>query len=496
MKSNQKVGKVKSTRFLVLTAIIPVLIIAAVFACIFFFNIGYVNRNVTAMEVGEEKISISEYNYYFISYMNLFVSNHADNLSLYGISLNNGELEIEESWQEFFHNQTKNYIHQLVVMSRLAEKSGITLDAENEALITSYLERLRQSASNKNMSTKKYLNEIYGAGTTEEIVEKEMRNLYLANTYTKQLENKIEITEDDLQAYYNENSEDFMEADVRLFFLKAEYDENSSEDEIKQAIASVKKEAEALLADITDENSFVEVVDQYAGKDSDSDNNDSSTTLYQHLYRNQLGETDSELAEWIFDSSRISGDKAVLRYANGYAIAFLITPAARNENLSVNLRNILVDDSTVEKVSALGDFPGKTPAKLTENIQEAFQKGDQTESSFAELAKRYSADTSTSSDGGMLKGVSEGDLNHSAIDSWAFAEERKTGDITVVQQESVYQILYFCSYGEECWKSQVRYALTQSRLTDEIKTIISGTNITENEYGIKLAIKELKELLK
>lgn len=89
-----------------------------------------------------------------MSYLNLFVSNNADRLSLYGISLNNGKLVIEESWQEFFHNQTKNYVQQLVIMAQLAEENRIELDAENKALISSYLEQLGQTASHKNMSIK------------------------------------------------------------------------------------------------------------------------------------------------------------------------------------------------------------------------------------------------------------------------------------------------------------------------------------------------------
>ncbi len=91
------------------------------------------------------------------------------------------------------------------------------------------------------------------------------------------------------------------------------------------------------------------------------------------------------------------------------------------------------------------------------------------EAIFAELANEFSQDAGTRNDGGSYRDIRQGQLID-ALDSWCFDPARQYGDVTTIQTELGYHVLFFCS-SRDIWYAEAEDKATVSLQKDLIKEI-------------------------
>ena len=128
------------------------------------------------------------------------------------------------------------------------------------------------------------------------------------------------------------------------------------------------------------------------------------------------------------------------------------------------------ETETAETESAEAQEQAKEDAKAAakikaEQILDDWKNGDATEDSFAELAKTYSDDTGSNTNGGLYEAVKKGQMVTNFND-WIFDASRKPGDTGIVESDYGYHIIYFVGDNKEEWYVNIKDTITSNKLND------------------------------
>ena len=174
----------------------------------------------------------------------------------------------------------------------------------------------------------------FGAGATVESYVNFWEIYYEGYTYYNHAYEQIEVTPEDVEAYFAENEATYEEnnitkdsyyVDVRHMLVLVEggtTDEETgettySEDEWEACRVEGQKLLDEWLAGDATEESFAEMANTY------SEDPGSNTTggLYEDVY---VGEMVPEFEAWCFDESREYGDYGLVRTDYGYHVMFFV----------------------------------------------------------------------------------------------------------------------------------------------------------------------------
>ncbi len=134
------------------------------------------------------------------------------------------------------------------------------------------------------------------------------------------------------------------------------------------------------------------------------------------------------------------------------------------DTVTVDVRHILLtpeetESESGEKVITEEAWSGAL-AQANDVLQE-FNDGEKTESSFAELAKKYTQDPGSASTGGLYTGVTEGQMVPEFND-WCFDTARKAGDRDIVKTSYGYHVMYFVARNT-MWEKYAESDLSNER---------------------------------
>ena len=180
--------------------------------------------------------------------------------------------------------------------------------------------------------------------------------------------------------------------------------------------------------------------------------------------------------DWVKDPARQEGDTAVLEISTNYSVVYFID-RYRDESNTVNVRHILLssDEDNDEEVS-----------QQAEELLQQWKDGEQTEDSFAALA-RENSDDSNAAQGGLYEGVTPGQMV-TEFNDWCFDESRQPGDTGIVKTEYGYHIMYFVSEGGPAWKVNAESALATQDYNNYMDELEAKYPSTTNQKTIDLLI--------
>ncbi len=365
--------------------------------------------------------------------------------------------------------------------------------------------------------------------------------------------NEAAVTDEAIEAAYNADPTAYQVADLRVFGFAADGSSVTgaeTEEKANTAVSdgdvavtdgdvaadnAILKKAEEFCNRITDEQSFIDLAVEYAAEaDKETFKNDSATIVNAISKSIVTSNISEELAEWLFAEGRAQGDKTFITADDGdfIYVVYVTKPAYREDCPKVDVRHILVsyetgvnhmdahkedgsehtaDESTVfaaDVAKAVEEFNLTVDYDLalnqnekytqevvnatysaTYDIYEAYLE-KATEENFAELADKYSADTSSTaatedgSTGGLYEDIAKGSMVEN-FDNWIYDESRKAGDVGIVQTEYGFHIIYFVAENERAdWEDTVVASLT-SETTETFNTMIE--EITADDSNVKLS---------
>lgn len=474
----------KETVTAVLSSLIAVVIIAILVVLgVRYYTVPNSNEKMNpgnvVMTVGNTDVSVGMYNFYYQNIVKQYVQ-YASN-GYYDIDLSKDfstqyttdDDGNEISWQDRFKENTTELIKKNTIYYQKGIESGITLTDAQKEMIETQLDNIKNAASSANLGVNEYIAQTYGDNCGLETLRKYLEQNYISSVYYYQQQIKLRPSEEELNAYFKENENDYKSCSYAI--LEAEYD--TSSDATKKAAVD---NAKAAIAKITDEDSMKALIPEFCSDliskyisagyfTNESDAVDAfagamdSTSVKSDVESN-FGE---DIADWMFNTDTAVGSLNYYADENAgviYIIMKTSQPALDSDSASkvYSVRHILVIPESGDDDSSSSSSSSTATKKYTEeewaaalekanSILDEYNKGDKTELSFAELAEKYTDDTSSTSVnmnnmyGGGIMDTQLGQMV-SDFENWAIDSSRKYGDVEIVKSSYGYHIMFFISY--------------------------------------------------
>lgn len=286
---------------------------------------GIPQRNMKAMEVNGQKVTVNEYDFYY----NLIANQYNQMLGQGGGVLNKKDSSKavtgeDISWGEFFHREAvKNLVNDVVTYQEALEK-GKTITDEDRKNVDIMVESMQQQVG-KPLDFELYLQGMYGRSMNVKAYKDLMARQYMAMHYAASVPDTIEISEDEINKYYDENKDTLDMVTYHSFTLKTPLTVKEGEDALlDEEKAKRVDETETLAKDIVEKlkaDDNMDALAQEHNKDQkikDFYAKDGDQTLQENRADSQI--SNKEVKTWLYDAERKAGDAAYFKNGNDFEI--------------------------------------------------------------------------------------------------------------------------------------------------------------------------------
>lgn len=519
-KAAKKKGHGRNDKVIgILVKVVCILLVAA----IVLYLVGSTLTNVfclpqqvlTVAKYGDYKITVAEYNYFYMSLYNQAKST-ADQYDQYYSGMgsqyfdtttdpaeqNCPEADLPEgvvTWADYFAYCAPERAFLVKTLydrakSDEAAKAGFAISAEDqtslESTINETMESYRQQAAAKDYAINNYLFKTFGEGVTENLFRELLEKEYVAELYLSWYQENAtsNVNDADIEAYYTDNKADLDVVSVRVFGVSyAEVEEGSEDPQLTKEEAMAQ--AEEFAAKIAEGAEFTELAKEYAVPSAKEDYNEDSATLMKYQKKADLESISEGLGEWAFAAdTQAKATKIFELEANQAVFVIMIeTPAAKNETpSSVAVRHILIevpktteadDGSTVDLPAETIEVNRTNALATVDKVRAELEEKGNTEEAFIELVSTYSNDTGSTTTGGLYEDINYTSSYVTEFLDWSLGDHDE-GEIDVIETTYGYHIMYYVG-GDTTpvWSTEIRDTL--------------GTEAYE-EYYLGLA-KEIRE---
>ncbi len=517
----------KAVRIIVkVLAIVLCVSLVGVFVGNLLLNVFNVPQKVlTVSSFDDEKLSGTEYNYYYMSLYNQIYQMSYEYESMYSsygsgygsyftgfdCTLDPAEQEYPyddapesvETWSDYFKEMAATRAFLMDAMykratSEEAKEAGFEITEELQTEINTSIDEtitsLQESAEENDFALDNYIARVCGEGLSEKSYRALLEKDAIAQEYLTWYQEHLTDTysKEDVDAYFNENKTDFVTASARFFSVSyAEAEEGSTDPVYTKEQA--KQRAEEFKSKITTEASFATLAKQYAPPSMVESYESDAATLLTDAYAADLSSSEA-VANWLFDDERKVADKAVIddEAAESYYVIYVVKPAAADESVAnTAVRHILFTaETTDESGNALSqdviDKNFATAKANAEKVMQTWKDNGATEEAFIELVADNTGDTASIETGGLYDDVSADGNYVAEFTNWAIDPARKPGDADLVETEFGYHFMYFVSASEyKTWENDVRSTMASNDyngLIDGIYTDIEETAETNDMF--------------
>ena len=505
----QMAAKRKAKAYVALGVIVAVLVVV-----LLVWHSGIFQRRVTAVSVGGRNYTATDVQYYYRTAM--ISEYYAELYSLGTVSFDlSGDLKTQyvdeeqtQSYHDYFLEQAMDDLTEVAALENAADEAGYTLDEAGKAEVEENIASNRASAEQSGYPNfAGFLKANFGRFMTvnayKTCVERQVRTDNFKAAYLDQ----VEVTQEDIQAYYDENPASLDSFDFRYLFISGsapsttDADGNTvaaTDEEKEQAMAQAKEKADALVAALKasddPEATFIELAPDYVSEASKQDYIDNPDTS---LTSGMVGGTlaNYTYGSWLMDDARAAGDAGVVESTSGYYVVLLLDRYL-DETPTADIRHILikaeltqeddpattdVDESTVPTQEALDAAKAEAESLLAQ-----WEAGDKTAESFGELANANSDDPGSNQNGGLYEKVYEGYFT--IFDEWLFGQAHQSGDTALIENTNSGQqgwcVVYYQGENDPVWMSSADDALRTQAQTDWLDGLMEGLQAVQGD-GIK-----------
>lgn len=496
-KKASKSPMVSKTKKLVGKIIAIVLAVAiglgAIGGILNFFGVPQKVIKVSVSEDTECSFTVAEYNFYYFNLWNNYIQ-YAQQYAAYGMdmgfdaSLSPNEQEysddyssmtgvtVEElgienpTWADVFSFSAVYQLVQIKYGVTMAEKEGLKLSETEISEIDTAIEDVRKTAKENDYSLDRFLRVQIGNGVDENVVRTVYEEQYLSSNYFTKLQEDTEaaITDAQIEEEYNTNKDSYDLVSVRFYEFATETpkaEEDATDEEIKAALdkaqAETKAKADAFLAAVKDEESFIaQAKKAILSEDNESTDDPDKTTDFSDATYSEMEYYGENVAKWIYDDARKLGDKTVIDAGEGYYDVIFITELPHKDEsvYSNDVRHILVAFPTNEETGETAELTDDQKAEYKDKAQGILDEylKNPTEENFAALASENTDDTASASTGGLYEDVMDDGQYVEAFTDWSIDPARKVGDTGIVETPYGYHIMYYSKANGITWQETVR----------------------------------------
>lgn len=438
------------------------------------------------VKVNDNIISLSEYRYVYWQELNAFNNEYAEYLTTYGIDTSKDyhlqpvTSSSKQTWGDVIDKRVFSTIAAYTALYNSAKAENFYSEKTAEK-VESLKSSFKSCAASENVSVDTYASTHIVNGCTLEHLETYMEKQAIAELYANAKEAEVIVTEEDIQNHYEENKKEYDIVQYRYFaFSPSDYDKKineangavTTEDILKWA----KEDALKFYENVFDEETFIKNCVDFSNEDIAQAKyiEKDGSLITGGSYNN----TDTEVAEWLFDDARKYGDVSVV-YSENKQTYYVIYFIKREKDISktINARLIYLPyDKKATNTFLVNEDVKKATQKEAETILEKYNENP-SETTFANLALSYSKDVVSSNYGGLWTNVSSTSFAPS-IANWILQEEHKENEIEQIDTAEGIYIIMFLSYNEDvAWKTNVEKIIRQNQTAADVG-ISADTEIT------------------
>ena len=313
----------------------------------------------TYIQVGDATISKLEYDYYYNSTVNSYITSYGSILPYMGL-----DTSADFDTQAYSDN--------------LSWKDAFDEDSEYD----SFLEGVKTAASEAGQSLSKYYKQAFGEYATPANTKDFVKESIVASAYYNKLLEDKAPTEDEIKAYYEENKIDYDKVDYKHYTFTADVSEDASEEEISKAMDEIKAKAEEMAKAREEGEDFEALCEEYNGTEAASEDDANAETAYP--YNEEQGKyctsMSTLLSDWLFDDARQEGDVTVLTDEDAhkcYVVEFdsRYFDEADNDSISSTIASQRVSDYVDEIAKEYENVDGKGHLKYL-TVEESEESSD------------------------------------------------------------------------------------------------------------------------
>ena len=469
--------KEKEKRQQRLSTIVGVVIVIALVCLVASFPIrNYLAVNETYIKIDGENISRVEYDYNYYNSRNAYLTQYGAYLSMMGLDASsNLETQMYSdtlTWKDFFDQMTvENMVNQKAMLAQV-EAEGFTADTDAE--FANFEKTLAEAAQTAGVSEKEYIQQVYGPYATMDRISGYVKNSILISEYYDSVAEQKAPSEEEIQAYYEENKESYDSVDYRLVTVDAELPTEPTElaDPVEETGAADAADAETEPAEGTEKEPYkpseAEIEAAMAEAKVKAEEAEKTVAKEGELHENvtKAGAV-SMIADWLFDSARKAGDTTVIeneashRY---YVLAF---------------EKRYLDETPSADARVLGTKTEDGQALLDE-----WKAGEATEESFAALCAEHSDDVYTAAEGGLYEGITKGSMREE-LSTWLFDGARVAGDTVSItttgetEEEKYTYVMYYVGQNDPAWKLSIRATLQNEAMNAYAEEISADIQVED-----------------
>lgn len=445
-----KTLKAKKREKRIKTAVAAFVILLVIVLVVFNSSLFY--TGIPAVKIGDWDFTTAEFNYFYNSILNSIYNSYYQQYGEYtsmlldiNKSLDKQQYSEGVSWDEYIETQAMEKMKSIAMLVTAAENEGYALGEDGENDILNSLTDAKAAATQSGYpSLDSFLKANFGKGVNEKLLNKIVRWEVTASFYQKELLGRLEYTDEELDAKYDENAPEYNLITYYRYYVDGSANEEEGLDETT-AMNQAFTIAESIKVGRTEE-AFADLVIQYVPEEQKEEYLDPAMLLQKNMSPSSLN---NAYKDWLTSSERKYGDTEVFESGTGYYVLLYIDSNDNSYNLK-SFRHILVMAAPDEETGEVTANSVLMAKKSADDIYEEWQK-DPTEDKFVELVTEYSEDPGSNSSGGLYEDVQMGQMVPE-IEQWLFSGDRKPGDSEVLYASSGsytgYHIIYFAGSAE------------------------------------------------
>ncbi len=277
----------------------------------------------------------------------------------------------------------------------------------------------------------------YGTGNNEKTVRSIMARQQLISRYLSDLYESYQYTDEEKDAYYTENADNYDKVNYLYVSITASADDAAGVT-LEDAQAAAEETTAVIASEGTDEEAF-----RTAAKEAGYEVKENSYVIssFLSLYGDEVTK-DGLAPGTVF--SHTSG-------STSYAIYVLGTEDCRYNTVSV--RHILIKCEDADGDGEYSEAEKQAALDKIKEIEQEWLAGAADEDSFAELATLRSEDAGSTENGGLYENIYKGQMVEE-FDAFCYADHQY-GDTGIVYGESSsyagYHLIYFVSADGELY---------------------------------------------
>ena len=323
-------------------------------------------RETVVATLGDATLTNGELQIYYWMQFYDFLNAYGSYASYLGLDVNqplDTQISVEGSltWQQYLLSTGLEGWHSYKALTMEAEKAGFQMEQEYVDFLEGLNDSMDQQAVSAGFeSAQQMLEADMGAGCTMEDYGRYMQDYYMGYLYYLSLVEQIQVTPEEIEAYYDENAEEFASngvekddqkyVDVRHILIMPQGGTTAedgtttySDEEWETCRATAQAILDQWLAGEATEGTFAELANQ----NSEDGGSNTNGGLYQDVYVGQMVEP---FEDWCFDETRAYGDTGLVQTTYGYHVMYFVGSenvwyAQARETLLSNMQADILEDA-------------------------------------------------------------------------------------------------------------------------------------------------------